>query len=455
MRWAWRLTGTGWRSCRYAVTFVVLAGCSKSSGEERSNPVLSDSAGVQVLSPAPNEIAGGIADALTLEPAFEIGGARTEIGYVGDVDFNDDGSLWVLDRMNARVLRYDSDGNRVAAFGRRGEGPGELSDPIAIAASGRTLIVMDRGGVFSALDSTGMLIARRSDVDSDWLAIGLREPDDRFEPGYVNPPEDVTRRIAGTRDGGFILQVQIDETRAMALGVDVLHMERSAWLVRYDRTMTVADTLAVLSLPPLRIAHEHEDAYPLVSEGHFAVRPHWTVGEEWIATVDRDSAVVHIEPLSGSFESTTIRWKPARLPLDDVDRQAYWTWWLRRQTQHGSEEVRAWLGSQSDGERESTIDRAASEMVVPAHRPEVMAVYGAGQCLWIAGFNSLDHHSGTSLKLLALGVRSGQIEWHVRIPRIGSRLRAFAPRAIATSYVDRDGVVRVEVYHLPDARCEA
>lgn len=53
----------------------------------------------------------------------------SEEGITGDAE----GNVYVLDRQGARVLKYSSDGHHVATFGRKGEGPGELDQPVGLA----------------------------------------------------------------------------------------------------------------------------------------------------------------------------------------------------------------------------------------------------------------------------------------------------------------------------------
>lgn len=57
-----------------------------------------------------------------------------------------DGDLLVLDRAGHRVLRYGPDGAHRASYGRRGGGPGELTQPVALASAGDTAWVADFGG---------------------------------------------------------------------------------------------------------------------------------------------------------------------------------------------------------------------------------------------------------------------------------------------------------------------
>ena len=57
------------------------------------------------------------------------------------------GIWFVLDRRGAQVHRISESGALLGSFGRRGEGPGELRRPLAIASHGDTVIVLDVGNL--------------------------------------------------------------------------------------------------------------------------------------------------------------------------------------------------------------------------------------------------------------------------------------------------------------------
>lgn len=55
-----------------------------------------------------------------------------------------DGNLYVLDRQGSRVLKYDPEGRHLATYGREGEGPGELKEPLGLdVGPGDTVWVSD------------------------------------------------------------------------------------------------------------------------------------------------------------------------------------------------------------------------------------------------------------------------------------------------------------------------
>lgn len=54
-----------------------------------------------------------------------------------------DGSLWVADSQNRRILQFTEDGRLMKAFGKKGKGPGQLGLPIDLAVSGKQVFVSD------------------------------------------------------------------------------------------------------------------------------------------------------------------------------------------------------------------------------------------------------------------------------------------------------------------------
>ena len=89
-----------------------------------------------------------------LEPNFEevyrvgaaIGEAWQEFGTIGRVGFDEAGNLHVFDRLAARVVVVNPQGDFVREFGRRGEGPGEFQSALdmVVMRDGR-VVVADMG----------------------------------------------------------------------------------------------------------------------------------------------------------------------------------------------------------------------------------------------------------------------------------------------------------------------
>lgn len=107
-------------------------------------------------------------EALRREPRtlFSVGaadGRRGDVfGAVADVGFDGADNLYVLDRLNARVVVFDSTGRLLRTLGRRGGGPGEFGAPqqMAVSAAGEVFVsdVGRRALVTFAADGTAGMV---------------------------------------------------------------------------------------------------------------------------------------------------------------------------------------------------------------------------------------------------------------------------------------------------------
>ena len=109
--------------------------CSPSARSDESLDVVVDTVGdtVSVFTNGPGAWIGPA----TLAPTLSIGEleGRTEFlfGRVSSIAVDDSGTLYVLDRQADEIRAFSPDGTFLRTYGRRGEGPGELMGPMAIA----------------------------------------------------------------------------------------------------------------------------------------------------------------------------------------------------------------------------------------------------------------------------------------------------------------------------------
>ncbi len=106
--------------CRVAAVALCLAAAGRGGG-----PVAAQTADTDIpISPAVEEV-------------FTVGvveGAAWEMfGYVSDIAFDADGTLFILDDLAGHIVVIDSAGDFVRTIANKGDGPGELIQPIAIA----------------------------------------------------------------------------------------------------------------------------------------------------------------------------------------------------------------------------------------------------------------------------------------------------------------------------------
>jgi hypothetical protein len=119
-------------------------------------------AGLGGCEPAPAERPSAI---ITLEalPVIgrEVGEGPDVFGRVGDVETDGSGNVYVLDRHAGAVRVFDEQGAFVRSIGRRGRGPGELENPVAIGwgPEGNLWIVDPGNGRYSVFEPLGELLA--------------------------------------------------------------------------------------------------------------------------------------------------------------------------------------------------------------------------------------------------------------------------------------------------------
>lgn len=91
----------------------------------------------------------------------EAGDGPDVFGRVGDIELDNDGNVYVLDRSGRVVQVFDEDGVFLRTIGRRGRGPGELENPVAVGwgPEGYLWIVDPGNGRYAVFDPLGELVA--------------------------------------------------------------------------------------------------------------------------------------------------------------------------------------------------------------------------------------------------------------------------------------------------------
>lgn len=222
-------------------TAAALAACAGDAADQPSVAVVDTVAGVERYS-YPADPAGELG--WTLDTVAVLGDAFAEDAYQfdqvnpGSLASDDAGNLYVLDRQGKRVLKYGPDGQHRATFGREGEGPGELNQPMGLAVGpGDTLWVSD----FSNARVTGL-----PQGDGDPVTIPL-------------PSEDVIpgQRLA-TSGAEFLttlnqlMMFRPSSSGRMELdrGDDEEEDVRKIPVLRLDRSLEPVDTLWASVEPP-------------------------------------------------------------------------------------------------------------------------------------------------------------------------------------------------------------
>ncbi len=87
---------------------------------------------------------------------IEMGDSVYVFGSIVDVCHGPAGEILVLDQISCAIRVYDNNGDFLTQIGRRGEGPGEFSLPLAIAclADGRIFVHDPMQNSFVSFDSS-------------------------------------------------------------------------------------------------------------------------------------------------------------------------------------------------------------------------------------------------------------------------------------------------------------
>lgn len=127
------------RSMAYACTLLVILGaCRGGSAEPPSDRPLSST-----------RTTGAGAQLVLLDSVQLVETDSSFIGSASGLAVDANGQIFVADAFSARVLEFTREGRFVRAYGRKGDGPGELRKPIAIVLLGDSLIAVSNTGLNS------------------------------------------------------------------------------------------------------------------------------------------------------------------------------------------------------------------------------------------------------------------------------------------------------------------
>jgi hypothetical protein len=186
-----------------ALSFPQLA-CGEKAPREFA--VTADRDGLVSLSHPVNQLQGLGGTVLVSDLRFDTESA--DLGYVADITPLPDGAFAVLDRMESRVAIFDRQGNLREYLGRKGEGPGEFTSPVALESfNGGHLVVWDNDGSFTVFDPRRQLLTagKVPPVGNDWGSFYFKGPISGADRPFQMTDEDVTRRLVGTPDGVLAL----------------------------------------------------------------------------------------------------------------------------------------------------------------------------------------------------------------------------------------------------------
>lgn len=256
----------------------------------------------------------------SLDTVAVLGDAFAEDAYqfdqvtTGGLASDDAGNLYVLDRQGARVLKYGPDGGHLATLGRRGEGPGELSQPLSLAVGpGDTVWVSD----FSNTRFTGL-----PQYGGDPRTIPLPEnggfPGQRLTAlgdGFISMFRPLFGFSRGS--GGQMRMTRVgvgEEEDAGPPGLPVL---------RVTRSLEPLDTLWTAAEPPMDMVQLEAGGNIMITMMSREFHPEFqwaSFADGGVVVSDSAAYVLHVLDPDGD-RVRTLRRDPAPRPTTEADRE--------------------------------------------------------------------------------------------------------------------------------------
>lgn len=209
------------RSAWIGVLTLLTVACG-ADGASASATIVRDSSGITILEHDLTRLAATctLGDSPTLSIGVEEGDEAYMLAQVGGAIRLDDGRIVLANRQSDEIRYYDSTGTWIRSSGRRGQGPGEFSEPFYIQPlRGDTIYVGDfRPFQFLVFDEKG-----------DWVRTVRPDPMEVNTPRSMNILAD-GRLVLGREDAASFRELAPFAPRMMTMEV-------------YDRAGKLTDTL--------------------------------------------------------------------------------------------------------------------------------------------------------------------------------------------------------------------
>lgn len=354
----------------------------------------------------------------------------------------------VLDRTEQRVLLFDTLWNEIGRFGRKGEGPKEFKDPVAIEALPNALLIWDRAlRRFTVADSRGSIISTAPQmVIGDSYHVIYREPMwGIYSPFSGNV--DLARRFRRADHSTFMQEVEDNEWADTTAG----HGRRT-YLLRYSRDLRSVDTVAVAPAAQVNVrtaqsrlgAGRYYQNAPL-----FTSKLEWSSDSGVVAVVMPKSKSVDIYRDHAKVASIETRFE--RVAVDNTAKEAFLRWSFVRWLPYWPEESRK-RNQRTGAMREYITNNLSIAEFAEASGP-ISNVFVNGNHVWIGGFHPNDNPDGSSLSWLVLDVVHWSVVGRIRVGDPGLTLRDIANCVAYMTGPDAEGLYRIYRYRLPQGYC--
>lgn len=182
----------------FAVVFIFIFLVIVSIGQEKTQwkGTIEEINGVMVVKNPKEPIAGD--EAVRLETELALGGAKSEGEYlfsiINDIAVDDEERIYVLDSKEAHIKIFDKTGKYIKTFGKKGQGPGEMSRPSSIEITPQNEIAVNDSSArkihFFTLE--GDFIRAISQADRAFFSNPKVDEDGNITASYMIMDEEVT-----------------------------------------------------------------------------------------------------------------------------------------------------------------------------------------------------------------------------------------------------------------------
>ncbi len=388
----------------------------------------------------------------TLSPDLVISDETSPLVLIADVGSFSDGSFAVLDRGESNVALFDSSGALIRRIGASGGGPGEFDSPLFMEVVGKRLVVFEaqETRTFTVLDAGGTALAVSSPpIPGDWFTMKFRGPVMTTELRHKVGVDDWARRLVQYDDDSFVYRHQPQE-HADEVNSDGV-IRRSAMFIRMNLDVELIDTIGFSDATPLGLKTNADprDGNP-IEELFFAPSPIFASGDGWYALGHGDSSKLTVYDTTG-VRMLDVDWADSRHPVTQQERLATAKWSVAYTVlaiPGAGERMR----NMSDRERRGALEEHSRRLQFFDETPQITAAYGAGSCLWVAGFDPKDFIDGTALTWIGFDVGDHSVR-SIRLVTVDRRVLHFSRTKLFALAHDSIGVHQLERYELGGDGC--
>lgn len=398
---------------------MALTACGEAGGPSSWEGSVRDSAGVRIVE-NPDRGTWTADSQWRLEEDLRIGVSdgdpELQFGSVTGLDVDAQGRIWVLDNQAARVRVFDRDGSLVKAFGRRGQGPGELS------AQAMGLFLAPGGGALVADMGNQRMVVLGDDGEE------VRTLPIEFTSG-------IPILYAAGGDGAIYQQVRLMSLPGMA----PIEGGPRDLIYSLNSDGSVADTVATLEAGQ---SFDFSGGMPTIRI--FSPENVWTVTTGGRLVTGKNSMYsLEIRGADGEVE-TVLRRQSSRRAVTDADQRSF------REAMR-----RAWADA---GMPEAVAAQMEQAVQFEANWPALAALFpGPDGSLWVQRVDpegSLDPSAFQDLQNFQFGSpswdvfdREGRYLGILQMPE-GFAPRHFEGEAVYGLHTDDLGIQRVARYRL-------